>query len=126
MIENHYLAGVVAGVPISLLCLAYLLLRRDAVVKVFSSGDNPMPEQAATVLAFGMAVFVGPVLGLAAAFVFDWLDSEQQFALIAFSLATLLSVAALVSRTPLMIEKIVLNYAVAAALGLLMPGLIPG
>jgi low temperature requirement protein LtrA len=126
MIGSHYLAGVVAGLPVSLLCLAYVLLRRDVVVAVFSGGERPMPEQAAPALAFGAAIFIGPVLGLAAAFVFDRVGSEQQYVALAFGLATLMSIVALVSRTPLMVEKIVLNFAVAAALGLLMPGLIPG
>jgi hypothetical protein len=126
MIDSRYLAGVVAGIPVSLLCLAYLLLRRDAVVEVFRGGGHPMPVQAATALAFGTAVLIGPLLGLAAAFVFDRVGSEQQYVLIAFGLATLMSLAALVSRTPLMVEKIVLNYAVALALGLLMPLLLKG
>lgn len=125
MIDNRYLAGLVAGIPISLVCLTYVLLRRDAVVKAFTSGGgNTMSIEAATVLAVAAAVCIGPGLGLAAAIVCGLIGTEQQYVLLAFGLATLMSVAALVSRTPLMIEKIILNYVVALTLGLLMPWLL--
>ena len=125
MIDNRYLAGLAAGIPISLVCLAYVLLRRDAVVEAFTSGGGgTMSTGAATALAIAAAVCIGPGLGLAAAFVYGLIGAQLQYVLLAFGLATLMSVAALVSRTPLMIEKMVLNYVVAVTLGLLMPWLI--
>jgi hypothetical protein len=43
---------------------------------------------------------------------------------LAFGLATLMSLGALVSRTPMTPEKIVLNYAVALMLGLVATRLV--
>jgi hypothetical protein len=126
MIENHHLAGILAGSLISVLCLTYVVLRRELIVRVLAGGDHSLPEAAATVLAFGAAAFVGPVLGIVAASVFDRMDSEPQYVLVAFGLATLMSANALASKTSLLGEKIVLNYALAVALGILMPRLIAG
>jgi hypothetical protein len=126
LIENRHLAGLVAGIPVSLACLAYVLLRRDTVVQVFTGGGKAMSTESASILAVVTAVLIGPVLGLAAALVFNRMPSEQQYATLAFGLATAMSLAALVSRTPLMVEKIVLNYLVAVCLGLIMPWLVAG
>jgi hypothetical protein len=126
LIENRYLAGVVAGIPVSLACLAYVLLRRDTVVQVLTGGGKAMSTESTSILAVVTAVSIGPVLGLAAALVFNRMPSEQQYATLAFGLATAMSLAALVSRTPLTVEKIVLNYLVAVCLGLIMPWLVAG
>ncbi len=123
MFDNRFVAGFVAGVPISLLCLAYVLLRRDAVVAMFTDGSDALSSEAATVLTFSTAVLIGPTLGLLAAFVYGVLPSRNAYLGIAFVLATLMSLAAVASRTPLTTEKVVLNYSVALALGVLMPRL---
>lgn len=39
MFENGFLAGAIAG-PISLLCLGYVIARRDEVVRLFAEGDG--------------------------------------------------------------------------------------
>jgi hypothetical protein len=44
MFENRFLAGVVAGLPVSLLCIAYVLARRDAVVAAVV-GHTPMTAE---------------------------------------------------------------------------------
>jgi hypothetical protein len=126
MLENRFLVGIVAGIPISLLCLGYVALRRDAVVAQFAAGDGSeaLSPQAASALVFGTAVAIGPGLGLLAAFVHGWLPSEAAYTALAIGLATLLSVVALASRTPMMLEKIVLNCAVALLLGVLAPRLV--
>jgi hypothetical protein len=126
MLENRILAGIVAGIPISLLCLAYVALRRDHVVALFAGGEGPeaLSPPAASALAFGTAAAIGPALGLLAALVYGWLPSEGAYVALALGLATLLSVVALASRTPLMVEKVVLNCAVALMLGIVAPRLV--
>jgi hypothetical protein len=128
MLDNRFLAGAIAGIPISLLCLAYVAVRRDAVVALFTEGGGSevLSPGVATGLAFGTAALIGPGLGLAAALVHGWLPSEGAYVAVALGLATLLSVVAVASRTPLMVEKVVLNYAVAIALGVVAPRLIVG
>ena len=127
MLNNPFLAGAIAGIPISLLCLGYVAVRRDEVVRLFTEGGSEaLSPGAATAIAFGAAACIGPGLGLLAAFVHGWLPSESAYVALALALATLFSVAAVASRTPLMVEKVVLNYAVAIALGVVAPRLIVG
>lgn len=33
MFENPFIAGAIPGIPVSLLCLGYVLVRRDEVVR---------------------------------------------------------------------------------------------
>ncbi len=124
MIENRILAGAIVGIPISLVCLAYVLVRRETVVAAFTSGADPMPADAASALAFGTAVFLGPVLGVAAGFVLDRMPSQEAYLGLALGAATLMSIAAIASHTPMPVEKIVLNYLVAAVFGLALPRLV--
>jgi len=126
MLEDRVLVGIVAGIPISLLCLAYVALRRDTVMALFAEGDGSeaLPPAAASALAFGTAAAIGPGLGLLAALVYGWLPSETAYTTLALGLATLLSVVALASRTPLMVEKVVLNYVVALVLAVVAPRLV--
>ncbi len=125
MIESRVLAGAVVGLPISLLCLAYAALRREATVAVFEgSGSDALSPQAATVLVFATATFIGPALGIAAALVYGWVPADVPWLGLALGLATLMSVLALATRMPLTVEKVVLNYAVALILGGALPRLI--
>ena len=103
-----------------------MLLRRDLIVRVLAGGDHPLPAAAATVLAVGTAAFLGPALGVVGASVLDRMESELQYVLTSFGLATMVSAMALAWKTPLLGEKIVLNYALAIALGIVMPRLIAG
>ncbi len=124
MIENRILAGALTGIPISVVCLAYVLLRRETIVAAFTSGTDPMPVDGATVLAFSMAVFLGPGLGVAAGLVLERMPSQEAYLGLAFGLATLMSIAAVAQHTPMTVEKIVLNYLVAAVFGLTLPRLV--
>ena len=128
MLENRFLVGVIAGIPISLLCLGYVAARRDRVVAVFTEGGGSegLSRAAASALAFGAAACIGPGLGLLAAFVYGWLPSEGAYVALALGLATLFSVVAVASRTPLVVEKVVLNYTVAIVLGVVAPRLVIG
>jgi hypothetical protein len=126
MFESRVLATVIAGIPVSLLCLAYLAVRRDEVIRVFTDGDGTeaMTPAVATVVAIATAIAIGPGLGLAAALVRGWLPSDTVYVGLALSLATLLSAGALATKTPMAVEKIVLNYAVVLLLGLVAPRLV--
>lgn len=128
MFENRFVAGVVAGLPVSLLCLGYLAVRRDAVVAMFTDGggSDALSPQAAASLAVAAAIAVGPGLGLLAAVVWGWVPEAGTYLAMALILATLFSVAAVVTRTPMAAEKIVLNYAVALMLGFVAPRLAVG
>lgn len=125
MFESRVLASVIAGIPISLVCLGYVAVRRDEVVRLFSEGgSDALDPRAATALALVAAVSVGPGLGLAAGFVQSWLPSQESYLAVAVALAVLLSLAAIATRTPMMVEKLVLNGAVMFALGFVAPRLV--
>lgn len=126
MLENRFLAGVVAGLPVSLLCIGYVLARREAVIAAVldgADGATLSPGTAAGLMLVAGAA-IGPGLGLLAALVYGAVQSDQVYLALAFGLATAFTVAALVSHTPMTAEKTVLNYAVAASLGLLLPRLL--
>jgi hypothetical protein len=83
-----------------------------------------MSPEAAGLLAFAGAALAGPMLGLAGAIVYGWMPSNEAYLALAFVVATLLSLVAVANHTPMAVEKVVLNYAVAAAIGALMPRLL--
>jgi hypothetical protein len=127
MFENRFVAGVAAGIPISLLCLGYLAVRRNEVVRLFAEGgSDALSPAAATALAVVAAAAVGPGFGLVATVVRGWMPSDASYLALAAMLATLFSVAAVIARTPMMVEKVVLNYAVALMLGFVAPRLVAG
>jgi len=104
----------------------YVLARRDAVVAtVLGDADgSTLSPAATTALMLGAAATIGPFLGLFAALVYGAMPSDQVYLALAFGMATVLTIAALLGHTPMMAEKTVLNYAVAASLGLLLPRLL--
>lgn len=123
MFDNRLVAGMVAGIPISLLCLGYIAVRHDHVVRLFAEGGSPdaLSPQAATALAVAAALAVGPGLGLAAAVARGWVPSGEAYLAMALAIATLLSIAAVAARTPMTAEKVVLNYAAAIMFGVVAP-----
>lgn len=128
MFESRLLASVVAGVPVSLLCLGYVALRRDAVVRHLTEGGGAeaVSREAATMLSFATAAAIGPGLGLMAAVVRGWMPSDGAYLGLAVGIGALMTVIAVATRTPMMVEKVVLNGAVVAMLGLVAPRLAAG
>jgi hypothetical protein len=126
--DNRLLAAVIACIPVSMLCLGYVVARRDRVARAFVEADRSasLSPGAAEALAFLIAASIGPGLGVAAAVAWGLLPSEGAYVVLAAALAAVLSVVALVSRTPLMVEKVVLNCAVAIALCVVAPRLAAG
>ena len=126
MAANRFVVGAVAGLAISAIGLVYALLRRDQMVAMFMQVDQEgagMSAQAAKWTVFGSMLFMGPFLGLLAALVYGWLPSRAGYLGLALGLATVMSIGAVASRTPMMGAKIILNYLVALTFGLLLPRL---
>jgi hypothetical protein len=123
---NRFVVGVVAGLVISAIGLVFAFVRREQMGTIFMQPNRDgvaMSRQVATWLLFGSMLFMGPLLGLLAALVYGWLPSGTTYFGLALGLATLMSIAAVASRTPNMGPKIALNYIVALTFGLLLPGL---
>jgi len=126
MFENRFLAGIVAGLPVSLLCVAYLVARRDAVLAVLTEGSDAstLSPGAWTALMLAVGIVIGPGLGLLSALVYGAVPTGQVYLALAFVLATAFSLVAVANHTPMAVEKVVLNYAVAVCLGLVLPRLL--
>jgi len=76
MVHNRFLVGIVGGLAISIIGLAYALVRKDQMVAMFMQPDPEgagMSARAATWLLFGSMLFMGPFLGVLAALVYGWL-----------------------------------------------------
>jgi hypothetical protein len=111
---------------ISAIGLVFAFVRREPMGTIFMQPNRDgvaMSRQVAARLLFGSVLFMGPLLGLLAALVYGWLPSRTTDLGLALGLATLMSIAAVASRTPMMGPKIALNYIVALPFGLLLPGL---
>ena len=129
MFSNRFVVGALAGLIISVVGLIFAVIRKDEMVKLFMQPDGggaAMSAQAAAWLLFGAMAFMGPFLGVLAALVYGWLPSRNAYLALALGLATLMSIAAVAGRTPLVGPKVVLNYLVALVFGLLLPRMAAG
>jgi len=129
MVTNRFVVGALAGLIISAAGMLYALMRREQMVQLFmqpGEGGEAMSASAATWMVYGSMLFVGPFLGLLAALVYGWLPSRTAYLALALGLATLMSIGAFVSRTPMVGPKVVLNYLVAVVFGILLPKLAAG
>lgn len=117
------LAGLVAGIPLSVVLVLYMLARGRVMAGVLAAeGDfGALGETQLFALFLGAFALLGLGFGLAAGLVYSWLGSRLSFTALALGLALLLSLLALVSRTPLPWDKVFWNFAVAAILGVLIP-----
>ncbi len=120
------LSGVASGLPLGVLGSVYALLRYEALAAMFQEGDADMaalgdgPMRLMLLAMFGLgSLLFGAVAGL----VYGRIGSPQSYLGLALGLAVLMSVWAVVSRTPMMGDKIVMNFVVALVLGLLIPRL---
>jgi hypothetical protein len=126
MLENRFVVGVLIGLPISVIGVVYTLLRRDYVVAAMRAADpgaSPMSDQAAFLSVLGGFAMIAPMIGLMSGMVFGWL-SPTAFTAVTLGLGALMTLAALLTRTPLMVEKVLLNALVMAGYGLLLPRLL--
>jgi hypothetical protein len=121
--NNKILAGLVAGVPLAVVLLVYMLLRGKALVAVISSqgGSTRMSEKLMYYLFLGTFILAALGFGALSGVIYGRLGSRQMFLGLALGLATLFSILAFVSRTPLPWDKVFMNYAVGGMLGLLVP-----
>lgn len=124
---NKIVAGLIAALPLSIVGAAYMALKGQHFVSVLQNstkGDNPMTTQQWTVLMFAALTLAPFILGIAAGVVYGWVGKPLPFLALAGGLALLFSILALAGRTPLALEKVVMNFLVALAFGVLLPWLV--
>ncbi len=121
---KYILAGLLAGLPLALVFGVYVLLRGKALVTFFKGLDESMARLSDKAM-FGivLACFLGAafLFGALAGLVYGLLGSQVRFVALALGAAVLFSILALVSKTPLIADKIVWNFAVGGILGGLIP-----
>lgn len=116
-------AGLLAAVPLSALGFVYMLFRGKALIALVSSnsGEAGMSDQQWFYLMLGSMAFAPFVLGVLAGFVYGWVGSPFVYRLVTLGLGILLSILAIISRTPMALDKIAMNLMVALDFGLLVP-----
>ncbi len=121
---NPLLAGILSGLILGLVFLGHLLFRHPAVAQVFQADAQEQTSASGQQIALYLALgFLGTALffGAAAGLVYRVLNDPGLYQGIAYSAAVLFSVIALISKTPLPIDKIFWNLAVGGILGTLVP-----
>jgi uncharacterized membrane protein YhfC len=124
MIGNKLLAGLVAGVPLAVMAVVYVLVRGHALAEVMTAdGDGFARLSDAQMTLVMVAMFVAWALafGLLAGLVYKWVGTPKVYLGIALGLAALFSLAAIASRTPMMADKVGMNVVVALVFGILVP-----
>ena len=123
---SNFLSGLVAGLPLGALGAIYSMARYETLAAIFKEGDAEMaamgegPMRLMLLAMFGL----GPLLlGGVAGLVYGAIDSQQTYLGLAMGIAVVASILAFAVRTPMMGDKIVMNFAVALVLGTLIPHL---
>lgn len=123
---NNVFSGLAAALPLSAMGAVYALIRFEPLADLFREGDAEMAAVGeGPIHLMLMAMFgLGPILfGGIAGLVYGAISSRQAYLALALGLAVLMTIWAFLSRTPMMTDKIIMNFAVALILGLLVPHL---
>ena len=121
---NPLLAGILSGSILGLVFLGYLIFRHRAVAQVFQADAQEQTSASGQQIVLYLALgFLGTALffGTAAGLVYRALNNPELYQGIAYGAAVLFSVIALLSNTPLPIDKVCWNLAVGGILGTMVP-----
>ncbi len=121
---NPFVAGLLSALPLSALGIAYMLFAGGKFVALLTSGgggEQAFSESQARLLMLGSFALAPLAFGLVSALVYRWVASPNIFTSIALGAAVVMSLLVLVTRTPMTVEKIVMNFLVGLAFGLLLP-----
>lgn len=121
---NNFVAGLLSGLVLAFVFVGYMLARGRSLVTFFKEPDENFARLSdKTLFSIVLACFLGAALlfGLLSGLVYSWVGSGPYFSGLAIGLAILLSILALVSKQPLIPDKIFWNFAVGGVLGLLTP-----
>ena len=121
--------GMQAGIILAGVMVVYMLIRGKQLVSELKRLDvsfTRLSNKTLFLLFMGMFILMSLVFGALAGMIFSLLDSQSMFMLIAFGLGLLFSLAAVTSKTPLMIDKVSWNLMVGFVLGITVPLLAGG
>lgn len=120
-------SGLIAGFILGIVLGIYVLVRRAKLVAFFKDQDESIARITnRTLLLIILVCFVSAafLFGLVAGIVYGWLGATSTYRMVALGLAILLSFLAVISRTPLLGDKIFWNFAVSGVLGVMVPLLV--
>jgi len=121
--------GMQAGIILAGVMVVYMLIRGKQLVSELKRLDvsfTRLSNKTLFLLFMGMFILMSLIFGALAGMIFSLLDSQSMFMLIAFGLGLLFSLAAVTSKTPLMIDKVSWNLMVGFVLGITVPLLAGG
>ena len=124
---NKIVAGLLAAIPLSTAGVIYMLVQGRKVAAELMADDTSGMTSDQWYLIFLVSFALAPfAFGALSGVVCGLVGSPQLFLGIALGLAVLFSIAAVATRTPMLVFKLVANFAVALILGILVPLLSTG
>jgi hypothetical protein len=129
---NVLLAGFIAGIPVGVIGGLLLWLRGKSYVPELKATNAEMAkwsDQLVTLMLAGGSALASLAFGVLAGWVYGQFaarfasNAAIYFLALAIGLAVIASILALVSKTPMVREKIVLNLDFGIGFGLLVPWL---
>lgn len=122
--HNKLLAGMLAGLLLAGVFVIYYLIRGKAFVASMKATSPEMANTSDTALYFmflGAFIFAALLLGVLSVVVYGLVGTSTRFRLLAAGLAVVASILAAVTHTPMPVDKIFMNLAVAGMLGGIIP-----
>ena len=110
---------MLAGLLLAGVFVIYYLIRGRVFVATLKASSPDMANMSDNTLYFmflGGFVFSALVLGLLSVIVYGFFSPADKFRLLAGGLAVLASILAIISRTPMPVDKVFMNFAVAGVL----------
>jgi hypothetical protein len=121
---NRYIVGLLLALPLSGIGAVYMLWKGRQMVTALQSGDAElaaMSEMQLFYLFLAGFLFAPFMFGILASLVYGWIGSTRTFQVVALGLGALMSLAAVLTRTPMLGFKLVANLAVVLVFGWLLP-----
>jgi hypothetical protein len=121
--STKILAGLFAGIALAVGFTVYMLVRGKAFVNLVTSDESMQSMSPKVWFYIFLGAFIIAALGFGAfsGLVYHWLGSRVLFTGIALGAALLLSLLALMSKTPMPWDKVAMNFMVGGLLGVLTP-----
>ncbi len=116
-------AGLMAAIPLAVILVVYTLIRGKALVALFreqEASQSAISEKAFFWILLGGFVLFASILGAISGLVYARLGVPT-FRYLAFGMAVLLSLIAVISKTPMAVDKVIWNLAAGGILGWLVP-----
>jgi hypothetical protein len=120
-------AGLVAAVPLAVVAFIYMLVKGHDLVQLVKSSNtypNTMTDQQWYYVMLVSLALIPFVFGAVAGLTYGWIGKPMNYLILTVGIAVFLSILAVISKTPMLFTKIVMNFLVALDFGELIPLLV--